>query len=291
MELVQHLPQVIPIEMGVDLGGGDAFVSQHFLDGTQVGTTFDKVGGKTVPEGVRADVFLEPDTLNLFFDDEKYHHAAEFFAPFVEKDKLFVAFGRLDMDADVLDVDAEVLQGIPADGDEALLVPLADNPQKADVGEDLAGLEVREFRYPEPRTVEDFEHGAVAVALGAAEGDAFEDIVDFVVAEGIREFAAEFGRFEELGGVFADFVLVHKKPVKSLDARHDAGLGVFRNLQFGEAIDEIAKVFEFRSRRMHIGETRLHVAAELLDVLGIGQDGIFAERSFQFEVVLELLQE
>lgn len=277
--------------MGVDLGGSDAFVSQHFLDGAQVGPAFDKVRRETVPECMRANVFLEPDTLNLFFDDEKYHHPAEFFASFVEKDKLFVAFGRLDMDADVLDVDAQVLQGIPADGDEALLVALADDPQKADVGEDLAGLEVREFRYPEPRTVEDFEHGAVSVALGAAEGDAFEDIVDFVVAEGIGEFAAEFGRFEELGGVFADFVLVHKKPVKGLDARHDAGLGVFRNLQFGEAIDEIAKVFEFRSRRMHIGETRLHVAAELLDVLGIGQDGIFAERSFQFEVVLELLQE
>lgn len=277
--------------MGVDLGGSDAFVSQHFLDGAQVGPAFDEVGGKTVPEGVRADVFLEPYTLNLFFDDEKYHHAAEFFAPFVEKDKLFVAFGRLDMDTDLVEVDAEVLQGIPADGDEALPVALADDPQKADVGEDLAGLEIRELRYPETRTVEDFEHGAVAVALGAAEGDALEDIVDFVVAEGIGEFAAEFGRFEELGGVFADFVFVHKKPVKSLDARHDSGLGVFRNLQFGEAIDEIAQVFEFRSRRMHIGETRLHVAAELLDVLSIGQDGIFAERSFQFEVVLKLLQE
>lgn len=181
--------------MGVDLGGSDAFVSQHFLDGAQVGATFDEVRGKTVPEGVRADVFLEPYTLDLFFDDEKYHHAAEFFAPFVEKDKLFVAFGRLDMDADLVEVDAEVLQGIPADGDEALLVALADDPQKTDVGEDLSGLELRELRYPETRTVEDFEHGAVAVALGAAEGDALEDFVDFVVAEGVGEFAAEFGCF------------------------------------------------------------------------------------------------
>jgi hypothetical protein len=128
MELVQYLSEVIPVEVGVDLGGGDAFVSEHFLDGAQVGTTFDEMSSKTMPEGMRADVFLEPDAFDLFLNDEKYHHAAEFFAPFVEKYKLFVAFGRLDMDADLIEVDPQVLQGIPPDGYEALLVALADDP-------------------------------------------------------------------------------------------------------------------------------------------------------------------
>jgi hypothetical protein len=31
MEFSEHLPEVISIQVGVDLRGGDAFVSQHFL--------------------------------------------------------------------------------------------------------------------------------------------------------------------------------------------------------------------------------------------------------------------
>ena len=46
------------VEMYVDFGGGDAFVAEHLLYGTQVGASFEQVGGKTVAQGVGADVFL-----------------------------------------------------------------------------------------------------------------------------------------------------------------------------------------------------------------------------------------
>lgn len=36
-------------EMGVNLSGADTFVAEHLLDGTQVGTVLDKLGGKAVP--------------------------------------------------------------------------------------------------------------------------------------------------------------------------------------------------------------------------------------------------
>ena len=41
------------VDMGVDFGGEDALVAEHFLDGAQVGAVFDEVGGKGVAEGMR----------------------------------------------------------------------------------------------------------------------------------------------------------------------------------------------------------------------------------------------
>ena len=38
------------VDVGVDFGGGDGFVAKHFLDGAEVGTAFDEMGGEGVPE-------------------------------------------------------------------------------------------------------------------------------------------------------------------------------------------------------------------------------------------------
>ena len=46
VEFPDHLLEIIPVEMGINLGGGDGFMSQHFLDGPQIGTTFDQMGSK-----------------------------------------------------------------------------------------------------------------------------------------------------------------------------------------------------------------------------------------------------
>ena len=37
------------MHMGVDLGGADICVAQHGLDGTEVGTVIQKMGGKGMP--------------------------------------------------------------------------------------------------------------------------------------------------------------------------------------------------------------------------------------------------
>ena len=55
MEVPDHLLQVVAVQMGVDLGRGDGLVAQHFLYRTQVCTSFDQVGGKRVPKGMRTD--------------------------------------------------------------------------------------------------------------------------------------------------------------------------------------------------------------------------------------------
>lgn len=39
--------------MGVDLGGEDALVAEHLLDGAEVGSVLDEVGGEGVAESMR----------------------------------------------------------------------------------------------------------------------------------------------------------------------------------------------------------------------------------------------
>ena len=46
---------IVAVEVGVDFGGGDAFVAEHFLHGTEVGAALHEVGGERVAEGVWAD--------------------------------------------------------------------------------------------------------------------------------------------------------------------------------------------------------------------------------------------
>lgn len=40
MELQDVAPQVFPVQMGVDLGGGDAGMAEHLLHGPQVGADY-----------------------------------------------------------------------------------------------------------------------------------------------------------------------------------------------------------------------------------------------------------
>ena len=47
--------EAFPVDMGVDLGGGDVGVSQEFLDDAEIGPAFKEVGGKGVAEGMRGD--------------------------------------------------------------------------------------------------------------------------------------------------------------------------------------------------------------------------------------------
>ena len=41
MKILNNLFQVISVQVSIDLGGGDGFMAQHFLNSAQVGTAFN----------------------------------------------------------------------------------------------------------------------------------------------------------------------------------------------------------------------------------------------------------
>ena len=52
------LAQAAVVKMQINFGGGDAFVAQHLLDGTQIGAAFKQMCRKTVPKRMRRYRFL-----------------------------------------------------------------------------------------------------------------------------------------------------------------------------------------------------------------------------------------
>jgi len=63
--------QEFAVDVGVDFGGGDGFVAEHFLDGPEVGTAFDEMGGERVAEGMRGDGFFDAGFFSELFDEHE----------------------------------------------------------------------------------------------------------------------------------------------------------------------------------------------------------------------------
>lgn len=75
MVLYDFTAEHLAVYMGIDFRRGNALVAQHALDGSQVGTSFQQVGGKGVAEGVWTDVFGDAGFVGQFFNEVEYHDA------------------------------------------------------------------------------------------------------------------------------------------------------------------------------------------------------------------------
>ena len=53
MKLLQSGSKKFPVEVGVNLGGGNAFMPEHFLYGPEVGAAFYQVCGKGMTKSMR----------------------------------------------------------------------------------------------------------------------------------------------------------------------------------------------------------------------------------------------
>ncbi len=57
------------VEMRVNLGGGDIRMSQHQLQSPQIGALPEQMGGKGMPEGVRAQMRRQTGLPGIAFED------------------------------------------------------------------------------------------------------------------------------------------------------------------------------------------------------------------------------
>ena len=61
--------EAVLVDVGVDLGGGDVGVAEHFLDDAEVGAVVEEVGGEAVAELVGMDFLGEASSGGAFVDD------------------------------------------------------------------------------------------------------------------------------------------------------------------------------------------------------------------------------
>lgn len=73
MICLHYLGQMGAIYVHINFGSGNAFMPQHLLYGSKIGTIFEQMSGKGMPEGMRANCFFETNLLSKRFNDSKDH--------------------------------------------------------------------------------------------------------------------------------------------------------------------------------------------------------------------------
>ena len=69
MESVKRCCEPIFVHMGINFRGGDAGVTEKFLDNAKIGSAREQVGGKRVAEEMRIDAAIKASGLGGSFDD------------------------------------------------------------------------------------------------------------------------------------------------------------------------------------------------------------------------------
>ena len=112
------------VDVDVDFGGGDALVTEHLLNGTQVGAALEQVGRETVAQGVRADDFADACEFAQLLDNMENHLTCEHGPTTVQKQDILAApLGNL-MGPRLFQVEADLLDSDRRNGYQALLVAL-----------------------------------------------------------------------------------------------------------------------------------------------------------------------
>jgi hypothetical protein len=222
---VEGLAQEFAVEVGIDLGGGNAFVAEHFLDGAEVGAAFHEVGGERMTEGMRGDIFCDTGLPDQVFEEQEDHLPRKLAAPSVEKEGVFMTGFCAEVDADILLIDADIFDGGAADGYQSFLIAFADHADVAHVQVEAGDPEVDDFTDAQTAAVHGFEDGLIAPAFGLAEVDTADDVFDLIEAEDIRKGSFEFRGFQKGCRILPDDLFDETIFIKGPDTGEDTGLG------------------------------------------------------------------
>ena len=124
-------------EVGINLRGGDTFVSQHLLHGTEVGTVLHQFGGETVTEGMGTHMLANASVGNGLFQKHEDIVAREVRPAAVEENILLLVGLRFDVRADGVNIGGQHLEGMGVDGHPAFFAALTEDLKHSLVGIDI----------------------------------------------------------------------------------------------------------------------------------------------------------
>ena len=213
------------VYVGVYLGGEDGFVAQHLLDDPQVRTPFDEVGGEGVAEGVRGNLLVDAGGHRLFLHEVEDGDAAERPAgPVQEKDVLERAGGRFRTDRKIV---PDGFRGHFPEGNDALLVALADDIDIPLVQMDMGNPEAGAFAHAETASVQDLQDGAAAESGRRLRVHGGEDGIDFLHRQDGGKVLAQLRGVDAVTGILLHFALFHAPVEERPERAEHPGLGTF----------------------------------------------------------------
>lgn len=91
---LDFMPECFPVDMGIDLRRGNVLMAKHELNGLQISSSLEQMGGKAVTECMGADTLHYTGFLCQFLDHDENHDAGDGFAAIAQKYVLLLSKNR-----------------------------------------------------------------------------------------------------------------------------------------------------------------------------------------------------
>ena len=232
------------------------------------------MGGETVAKGVWAYVLGDAGAGGIHFDIVEDRDAREVAAAAVAQEYvvLLARFGR-DVGA-VVKPSVEFFDGGLGDGHQSLFAALARHADETLLQVEVAQGEGAEFADAQAATVKEFDDAMVAALLGQAEVHRLLNGLNFFGRENFGQVSADFGRFEEFGGVGFDISVDEEEMVETAHATEHAGHGAWCDAHVVELPGKAVQVVELHhfGAQFFVGQ----IVKEEAHIVFVGLAGVVA---------------
>ena len=140
MVIKDFFTQSCRVDMRINLGGSDALMAQHGLNGSQISTTLEQRSGETMAQGVGRNGLLYTRFFCLSLDHDENHGASEVMTTTVQEHKIL--FTGFDIEVNTVGKpQLKFLNGTWRNGHKPLFRTLAEHANEA-----VIKVELREFQ-------------------------------------------------------------------------------------------------------------------------------------------------
>ena len=247
--------------------------------------------GEAVAEGVRTDGLGDAVALGQVFHDEEDHLAGEACAATVEEHHVGILGLHVDVPSRTFYILVHDFQAALADGHQSFLAALAEDAEEAVVFVDVADLQSDELGDAQAAAVHHLNHGLVAVAVGLAEVDAVNHLLDFLVGQHLGQVAAKGGRGDEQGGVEVGQLFLVEVAPERFQSRKDAGLRGGAYVQVVEVGKEVLDGFLLDVVYVDGLLLAFEVLQKQMDIVPIGLHAVVGQRELKPKIVGVVLDE
>ena len=273
-------------EMGIDLGSGKAFVAQHFLHGTEVGTILHQFCCETVAEAVGRNVLVQACLLDSLLDELKDGNAGEMVTAKVEKNIFLFAGLRCELAADGMDIVIEQMQGMGVDGYPSLFVALAYDLEHFLLEIDVGEFEIDQFGDAKTTTIKHFDDDVVA---GGTRKTAVKCILNsryILVGEHVGQMHRTVGHVDQFSGIFGNDILDDQHLIEGAQAREKSALASDGYAGFVEFFEQTLDMN--RGDILRFDTQRLDIVTQMLHIAQIGLHRVVGQVAFQTQMCLKV---
>lgn len=270
--------------MGIDLGGHNRLVTQHLLNGTEVGSTIDQMGCKGVTQGVGANDLSYANRLCRDLYNVKDRDAGEVVTEAVEEDIVLTMRGYGKFVA-APEIGFDKLFGLGTDGNQTLLLTFAKNLNIVLVEMEIAHLEVGKFRNAESAAIESLYDGTVAETIDLINIKRGLHRVDFLNGENGGNLAPDLGSLNRLCWVSLQLFLQNKVFEERANSAKHTSLSARAYAILSQPYDETAKVVDCNLLGGEVSKLVLiEVVHEFEQVIIISLNGVWGESTFEAKI-------